>query len=340
MFDPMTLLAAPFEAGALDWPDPRGLVVLRARPGGPFAPETLVCEQGFRPHHDALRAAGVEVAARIDPAPETLPAAAVVLSRNKTENRANFARAWAMTRPGGAVLAVGAKTDGIESLQKDVRRLVDLDGALPKSHGRVLWATRGADTPAVFAEWREEAEPAVRVDGRFVTAPGAFSWTEADPGSQLLAETLPPLTGVAADFGAGWGWLSDAVLASSPDLRRLDLWEAERVALDCAERNVRDPRAAFHWADVTGPDIPTGAYDWIVCNPPFHEGREVAIPLGEAFIAAAARALAPAGVLQLVANRTLPYERALGELFHETEELALTSRYKVLMARRPARKRR
>lgn len=300
MFDPMKLLSAPFDSGAIDRPGPRGLAVLKARPGGSFAPGVLVCEQGFRPHHDALRAAGVEVAPRIDPAPESFPAAAVVLGRNKTENRANFARAWAMTVEGGTVLAVGAKTDGVESLQKDVRRHVELDGALPKNHGRVLWATRSAMTPAAFAEWREDAEPAVRVEGRFVTAPGAFSWTEADPGSRLLAETLPPLTGVAADFGAGWGWLSDAVLANSPDLRRLDLWEAERVALDCAERNIRDARASFHWADVTGPEIPAGAYDRIVCNPPFHEGREVAIPLGEAFIAAAAQALAPGGELTLV----------------------------------------
>ncbi len=338
MFDPMTLLAAPFESGAVPAPGPRGLVVLRGRASRAFAPETLVCEQSFRPHHDALAAQGVEVTPALDAAAGGFPAAAVVLTRNKAENRANFARAWTLAGEGGTVLAVGAKTDGVESLQRDVKRLIALDGAYPKSHGRVIWGTRSGPTPETFAAWIAEAAPAVRVEDRFVTAAGAFSWMQADPGSRLLAEHLPNLTGAVADLGAGWGYLADAALRRT-ELERIDLWEAERVALDCARRSIDDPRAKFRWADVAGPELPRGAYDWVISNPPFHEGRDVSVALGQGFLEAGARALRPGGAMMIVANRTLPYEQRLAELFVQVEEAVLTPRYKILRARRPRRAR-
>ncbi|SET76990.1 class I SAM-dependent methyltransferase [Oceanicella actignis] len=341
MFDPMTLLAAPFARGDLPAPGPEApMAVLRARPPSApvFAPGDLKCEQGMRPLHDALAQAGFDVTPRLDAPEGAFAAAAVALTRAKAENRANFARAWRMTRPGGAVLAAGAKTDGVESLQKDLRRVIALDGAIPRDHGRVIWARRTADTPPEFDRWIAEAAPAIRVEGRFRTVAGAFSWTEADPGSQLLAQNLPPLSGKVADLGAGWGWLADAALRrGAPEA--VDLFEADAAALDCARRNVADPRARFFWADAAGPEIPRGEYDWVISNPPFHEGRAVSIALGHGFLEAAARMLAPGGTFMLVANRSLPYERRLNELFGQVEQLALTPRYKVLSARRPRRRR-
>ncbi|MGM0586416.1 MAG: methyltransferase, partial [Pseudomonadota bacterium] len=57
--------------------------------------------------------------------------------------------------------------------------------------------------------------------------------------------------------------------------------------------------------------------------------------LGEAFLRAGARMLKPGGRLVAVANRTLPYERALEELFAEVREIARDPGYKVLLAARP-----
>ena len=94
MADPMDLLAAPFEAGLLPPPGPRGLLVLRARPNAAFAPDALVCEQGFRPDHDALAAEGREVHPELPADLPPFPVAAVALTRSKAETRAAFARAF------------------------------------------------------------------------------------------------------------------------------------------------------------------------------------------------------------------------------------------------------
>ena len=138
-----------------------------------------------------------------------------------------------------------------------------------------------------------------------------------------------------ADLGAGWGYLSAAILQRT-DVVSVDLVEADRTALNCAERNITDARARFHWADATVWES-SRKLDAVVMNPPFHSGRTADPDLGKAFIAAAARLLAPSGSLWLVANRHLPYEATLTEGFGAVQEVAGSSRFKVLQASRPFR---
>ena len=72
------------------------------------------------------------------------------------------------------------------------------------------------------------AKKPVRVEGRFDAAPGMFSHDRIDAGSELLASRLPTdFTGHAADFGAGWGYLSIMLAEKSPGLKGIDLFEAD-----------------------------------------------------------------------------------------------------------------
>jgi 16S rRNA (guanine1207-N2)-methyltransferase len=114
--------------------------------------------------------------------------------------------------------------------------------------------------------------------------------------------------------------------------------EADKAALDCAQRNVSDPRVIAHWADARDwtPDAPL---DGVVMNPPFHSTRKAEPALGQAFIATAARVLAKHGQVWMVANRHLPYERDLTSRFHTVTELGGDTRFKVLHASRPSRAR-
>ncbi len=161
-----------------------------------------------------------------------------------------------------------------------------------------------------------------------------FSAEKVDHGSGLLAAALPErLPASITDLGAGWGWLAAKILAR-PGVEVLHLVEADCAALDCARRNVTDPRARFHWEDATRfrPEAPVDA---VVMNPPFHVGRAADPALGAAFIAAAASMLAPAGRLWMVANRHLPYEAVLARHFREVAEIGGDSGFKLLMAARP-----
>ena len=168
----------------------------------------------------------------------------------------------------------------------------------------------------------------------FVTLPGVFSADGPDPGSRALAAALPErLPRRMADLGAGWGWLSAQVLAR-PGVEELHLIEADHAALACARANVTDPRAVFHWADATR-FRPPAPLDGVVMNPPFHSGRAADPALGAAFIRAAAGMLGTSGRLWMVANRHLPYEAALAQVFREVAEIGGDGGFKVFLAARP-----
>jgi 16S rRNA (guanine1207-N2)-methyltransferase len=74
--------------------------------------------------------------------------------------------------------------------------------------------------------------------------------------------------------------------------------------------------------------------DFVVMNPPFHDGGAEDRALGIAFIEAAARMLAKRGVCWLVANRHLPYEAALAGVFATVTVRAEGGGYKIFEARK------
>ena len=276
---------------------------------------------GFRPDIDAWEAQGWSVA---EPAPAS--AVVVFLPRSKPLARAMVAQAASLAP---MVIVDGQKTDGVDSLWREMRTRVNDLPCVTRAHGRLFWfASEAVD----LSDWQAPA-PA-EVEGGFVTQWGAFSSDGPDRGSQLLVAALPKkLPARMADLGAGWGYLARAVLERE-GVKSLDLVEAEKLALDCARRNVTDPRAAFHWADATR-FKPDHLYDGIVSNPPFHVGRAADPALGRAFIAAAARMLAPSGQLWMVANRHLPYEAALRDSFRHVEEIGGDGAFKLFHAVRP-----
>jgi 16S rRNA (guanine1207-N2)-methyltransferase len=74
--------------------------------------------------------------------------------------------------------------------------------------------------------------------------------------------------------------------------------------------------------------------DFVVMNPPFHDGGAEDRALGQAFIVAAAKSLKKAGVCWLVANRHLPYEAPLKEHFKRTRLVVESRGFKVYEATR------
>ncbi|QBF30339.1 class I SAM-dependent methyltransferase [Thalassococcus sp. S3] len=322
-------LSLALSEGALSLPETGRIAVFGASPDADLsALPRARCQivTPLRPAYDHWRAQGYECGT--DPA-GPFACSIVFLPRAKAAARAVIAQAMALTS--GPVLIDGAKTDGIDSLLKEVRKRLPVSGSLSKAHGKLFWLP--AD-PAAFSDW--VARPS-QIDG-FTTLPGVFSADGVDPASALLASALPARLGAhVADLGAGWGYLSSAIL-SRGDLAALHLVEADEVALRCARLNVTDPRARFHWADARHWQPPE-PLDTVVMNPPFHTGRSGDPGLGQAFITSASAMLKPSGQLWMVANRHLPYEDTLAQSFREITEPSGDSRFKLIHAARPTRRR-
>ncbi len=290
----------------------------------PLPPGTQVV-QPFRPFHDHFADQGFAVSAT---GPQPCQDTVLFLPRAKALARSMVQRA--NDSASGYVVVDGAKTDGVDSLLKDIRTRVAVEGSIAKAHGKIFWFR---SKPGAFDDWA--APQALTADG-FHTAPGVFSADGIDPASALLRKSLPGALGPrVADLGAGWGYLS-AGLLSDNSIQDLHLVEADHVALECARTNVADPRARFHWADATIWSAPD-PLDTVITNPPFHTSRAADPALGQGFITNAARNLTRSGSLWLVANRHLPYEATLNDAFARVEEVDGDNRFKVFHASRPRR---
>ncbi|GHA57816.1 MFS transporter [Amylibacter ulvae] len=329
-------LSIAFDAGHLDLPD-GNVVVLRAHSDPVLNRfDTIMAVQSFKPEYDRLEQMGISVSAEI---PSDADSVIVELGRSKGENLAMISRAHQMLPDGGVLIVDGYKTDGIESILKLLRKIVPINGVFSKSHGKTIWLTKSGQTPDVMRNWASAIEPRKNRDG-FFTADGMFSADHIDPASQLLiAQITKPLAGMGADLGAGWGWLSHQALSEHEKIKTMELIEAEKTAIDCAKRNIDDPRAIFEWQDVTK-FSGKSRFDFVLCNPPFHQSRKADPELGRQFIRKAAEILNPKGTLYLVANKQLAYETVLDETFQSWEYMAQTSQYKTIRADRPKASRR
>ncbi len=328
MSEPLKALASSLVQAALPVPfiGPRFVLRAEAHPGlGPA--EGLACEQSFKPEHDRLAAAGYRVERRLE---GRWPLGLVLLTRHRAENLANLARAASMIEPGGWLIGAGENEMGAGAVEKQLRAAVGKVGSASKHHCRIFWC----EAPDLPTPWLEGGKPQKAHKTGYLAQPGMFGWDAVDQGSALLAEHFTPaIAGRVADLGAGWGYLSLKLIEHCPGITQLALYEAEALALDAARANLADRSGiGFHWHDVTAGL--SERYDWIVMNPPFHQGNAADPALGGAFIAAAAEALVPGGTLLMVANRNLPYEAVLARHFRHWRKPVETDAFKLFEARR------
>ncbi|NPD14394.1 class I SAM-dependent methyltransferase [Xinfangfangia sp. D13-10-4-6] len=320
------------EEGLFALPETGQIAVFRPHQGDDLSAlpkDRVVVLTGFRPDSDYFKARGYQVESAAPAGAAPYAAALVCLPRARDHAKAMLAEAAVRVAPGATVLVDGQKTDGIESILKDLKPRVALSGAISKAHGRIAAFAAGPE----LADWADQPR---QVEGGFITRAGVFSADGPDPASVLLAEHLPEKLGPkVVDLGAGWGYLSRAILARA-SVKRLDLVEAEALSLECARQNIDDPRANFHWEDATA-FRPANLAETVVMNPPFHIGRSSDPTLGIAFITAARRMLAPDGALWMVANRHLPYDEALTTHFLEVETVVQTNSFRVIRAIKPRR---
>ena len=295
----------------------------------------LVFEQPFKPRAAGLEAAGFTNVETIE---GEFDMVLVLPERQRDQTFGDFAHAFDLLKVGGTMVVCLHNDWGAKRFEKHVAEVAGEVTTISKNHCRVFWVTKTAALDeATVAEWRTFRGLRRVLDGQFWSQPGFFSWDEIDMGSALLVKHLPKeLHGRGADLGAGWGYLAYEVLKNCPDVEGMDLYEADRQALEAARRNLGQLNTPFRprgfWCDVPA-ELMEGAHDFVVMNPPFHDGRAADHMLGAKFIATAARALKPEGELWIVANRHLPYEQVLEEAFMEKRLVVQEGSFKVLWAK-------
>ena len=260
----------------------------------------------------------------------TLPQMVMLAPSGTIERRYAMALALRALVPGAALTALAPNDKGGARLAGELAAFGCTVASASRRHHRICTAPRPRTITGLDEALAEGAPRLIATLGLW-SQPGIFSWDRIDTGSALLLEQLPSLSGSGADFGCGIGVLAGAALAS-PGVRRLTLIDIDRRAIDAARRNLDGPRTEFLWADLRGSAAMLSGFDFILMNPPFHDGGAEDKALGQMFIRRAAEALRAGGTCWLTANRHLPYEGAMKPLFSQMSLRLEAKGYKVYEA--------
>jgi 16S rRNA (guanine1207-N2)-methyltransferase len=241
--------------------------------------------------------------------------------------------------PEGEIVLVAANDLGAQSLERRFSEL--LSGPLQvvsKHKCRIVRARLNQVDidESLKLEWQKNGQLQKLPATGLYACPGVFSWKKIDEGSRWLADSLPSdLLGNGADLGAGVGYLSLRAVTKAPNIQSINLFEAERKALDAARLNLSDcggtVQFRYTWSDVRA-GIGAAEYDFILMNPPFHQGKSEERGLGQTFVQKALQGLKPRGRLFMVANRHLAYEALIEDLGGERIECDYGQGFKLIRA--------
>ena len=246
--------------------------------------------------------------------------------------------AHTVLRPHGKLWIAGERRRGSEAYRRFAELCFEkVDLCLAKRHIRVFRARKGPIESVAVSEKYGSAQ--FHIAGHNVmVAQGAtvFSCDRIDPGTTLLAESMPTVTGRVLDFGCGNGILS--VIASrsipQPSVTAID---SNIEAIEVARRTFKlnEVKGVKLRASYFGEDLQDSSFDTIMCYPPFHVGPAISHDVGKRMLIEAARLLKPTGQCFIVLSRAQGYEALLRTIFRRTSQIADTPRHSVVVGESP-----
>ena len=221
---------------------------------------------------------------------------------------------------GGKSLNNAVKDFGEEVIKLDVARKCS------------LWSFKL--TPIDDFSWEKELSTFSydNLDGdalEFSTYPGVFNTGKLDVGTKLLLDNISlNKRGRVLDLACGSGIIGITCKLRQPELY-VEMVDIDGMALTSAEFNTKK----------FGLDCPvfvsdglsnTKKFNTIICNPPFHQGKETDYNFAQQLIRTAKQHLLPRGEVWIVANRQLAYEQWAEKSCHSVESVVQGNGFKVL----------
>jgi 16S rRNA (guanine1207-N2)-methyltransferase len=244
-------------------------------------------------------------------------------------------------KPSAILFLAGFKNDGMKTY---VSKATDyLNAHVEKQRGPKMallaQLTCGKELAEPLDDKNYQQLQTISIDDvSFITKPGIYGWKKQDDGSAFLLQHLTTVLASLAltpervlDLGCGYGYLS--VMANR-------LLPAHYIATDnnVAAVAVCEKNFAEHGVDgevilADCADQIAGQVDFVLCNPPFHQGFDVESDLSLRFVTAAKRLLKKKGAALFVVNCFIPIEKKAAGMFVHVDQIANNGSFKLVLAR-------
>lgn len=227
---------------------------------------------------------------------------------------------------------VGENKGGIKSLAKNLKKdFEQADKIATGKHSAVVSCSKPLnDKPFNPTDYYSTQQNELGLEMKAL--PGVFSQEKLDKGTQVLLDNLPrKIKGRILDFGCGAGVIG-SYISQHREFEEIEMIDDDILAIKSAQKNVEANQIPLTEAYLSnGLDNVEDRYNWIISNPPFHQGVKTEYNVTETFLREVKGYLKLSGKLCIVFNEFLNYETILRQHFKGVNEVAKQNGFKVVV---------
>lgn len=293
------------------------------------------------------------------------PLDCILFRISKERSTSHHVLNWAkkLLPAGGELIIAGKKNEGVKSYYSNAVKILGFSGKIEKhkdNYVAYLRAPTSESQKALNDKDYASSQETVTIDNfTCQSKPGIYGWNKIDQGSQLLAEHFSlslaknrkqnANTTRLLDIGCGYGYLS--ITAAQANIKHIVATDNNAAAISLCQTNLTQLQAQMHAQDhnsepfefeVIADDCGQGIdqkFNWILCNPPFHQGFDISNALTEKFVINAKHLLSRSGIALFVVNSFIPIEKVAQEHFAQVTMLENTGQFKIIQLSHPEKDR-
>lgn len=233
----------------------------------------------------------------------------------------------------GDLYFIGENKGGIKSLAKNIKHdFTNVTKLTSGKHSAIITASEPTNVTTFDLDSyyiNQENDLGLNLKA----LPGVFSQNSLDKGTQVLLDNLPrKIKGRILDFGCGAGVIG-GYISQNIEFEEIEMLDDDFLAVKSCQKNIEDNKIPYTEC-VASNGLEKAdkqeRYNWIISNPPFHQGVKTHYNVTEMFLNQAKDYLKLSGKLLIVANEFLNYEVTLKEHFKGITVLKNERGFKVI----------
>jgi len=250
----------------------------------------------------------------------------VILQFPKSKTELNFTLAMIAEHlsSNAKIFIVGENKSGIKSIEKLTKDILTSCNKVDSArHCILFFASMTSKTNSfVLDDWYQYYN--IEIDAisvKVASLPGVFSQKSLDKGSKILLENLPShIRGDILDFGCGAGVIASYLGKRFSDVQ-LSLLDVSALAINSAEKTLSLNNLKGHVFASNSLSEVKNKYDYVVSNPPFHQGQKTNYVATEYFLSEIKSFLSKQAEVTIVANSFLRYQPIMEKFIGKTTKI-------------------